>query len=323
MLSCSTKAKGWGLGLTLLLFAPLLPAQQPEVLPFLTAEQWAALEANNESYRNWVQQTHFERMNIVNFELYEERRRPVLDPLALGLRLAEFTAIRRLISTRITEISAANQKLLTPAQQARINALVINEKLTALSYAAPCEYWFTTPPTTERPISVYDIIYAFHRNPDCAKLTLADYLELSPATRADFNARREQLFQTFDQLLLDYKKHLAAYETALVATPLDPLELGRSYAGILQVFRDYGDARTAFINRRYADLTPAQQAKIKAVNDAVLDISNVLTADCYGLLLQPAPIIPNDQPTQGFYYGSAAYSASGYWQRCLTPPEIW
>lgn len=54
MLSCSTKAKGWGLGLTLLLFAPLLPAQQPEVLPFLTAEQWAALEANNESYRNWV-----------------------------------------------------------------------------------------------------------------------------------------------------------------------------------------------------------------------------------------------------------------------------
>ena len=310
------KQKGWGLGLALFVFASLLPAQT-ELLPYITSEQWTAIQANNNVYDVWLGR-QWERIGPVQRELYEEQRRPVLDPQAFGLRYAELTAIRRLGLTRIAELAAANRKLLTATQLAQLNALVINQKLIALTYAAPCEYWFTPPPTTENPIEVYDVVYSRHRDSQCAPPAIADYLDLSPATKTDFAARREQLFLNFDQLLIDYKKNLVAYEAAREASPLDPAELGRTVVAILQTFRDYGDRRTEFINRRYADLTPAQQAKLKAVNDAFLDAKRAEVADCYGLIAQPVPIIPSDEPFQVSFLVNVNYYKSG----CLLPPPI-
>ena len=314
----NSKRKGWGLGLTLFAFASLLPAQT-ELLPFINPELWTAIEANNNVYDAWLGK-QWERIGQVRRELYEEERRPVLDPQAFGLRYAELTAIRRQGIARIAELAAANRKLLTPAQLAPINALVVNQQLTALLYAAPCEYWFTRPPTAENPIDVYDVIYTRHRLPECAAASLADYLDLSPATRADFAARREQLFLTFDQLLLNYKKHVAAFEAAREASPLDPIELGRASVSILQVFRDFGDRRTDFSNRRHADLTPAQQAKLKAVNDAVLDTRRAELAECYGLFAQPVPIILSDLPFQNSALVNGIY---GYYRSgCLLAPPV-
>ncbi len=332
----NSKRKGWGLGLALFVFASLLPAQT-ELLPYITPAQWTAIETNNNRYGVWLSQ-HWERAYEVRRELEEEETRPVLDPQAFGLRIAELTAIRRQGIAHIAEAVTANRKLLSPAQLAQLDALVVNQKVIAITYFAPCEYWFTPPPSPERPITVIDVAYSSHRDPECVKSSLADYLELSPATRADFAARGDLLFLAFDQLRLDYDKHLTAYEAALVAAPLDPNELGRSLVAILQVARDYGTRRTEFINRRYADLSPAQQAKIQAVTTADLEAARAETASCYALLAKPAPIIPNDQPNQGFYYGpgfinnfyggslyGGFYGSSlhrGYRYDCMDPPRF-
>lgn len=236
--------------------------------------------------------------------------------------LADLKTTRRQGIARIADAVVANRKLLSPGQLAQLDALVVNQKLIALNRFAPCEYWFTSPPTAENPIDVNDLIYHRPPYPDCAKPTLSDYLELSPATRADFAARREQLFLSFDQLLLNYNQHVAAYEAAIEASPLDPAALGRSAVAILQVFRDYGDRRTEFINRRYADLSTAQQAKLQAVSDAVLQASRAEAAACYGLLGKPATIITDDQQAQTRYYATSALISGYFRSGCLHPPPV-
>ena len=317
--SKNSKRKGWGLGLALFVFASLLPAQI-ERLPYITPQQWTAIETNNNTYREWIS-IQAGRMWEVQQELTAEEQRPVLDPLAFGLRIAELTAIRRQAIARIADVVTANRKSLNPSQLAQLDALVVNEKLMAITYAAPCEYWFTPPPTADRPINGYDVVYSSHRYPGCTTPTLADYLELSPAIRADFAARRDQLFRVFDQLILDYNKYLAAYEVALEASPLEPAELGRPVVAILQVFRDYGDRRTEFINRRFADLSPAQQSKLRIVNEATPEAERAQTAACYGLLAKPALIIPNDQPNPSYY--AASYLYGRYGSGCVEPPPFW
>jgi|GEM_PF-3877602 len=315
----NSKRKGWGLGLTLFVFTALLPAQT-ELLPFITPAQWTAIESTNNAYGVWFSR-QWGRIDQVQRELQIEESRPVLDPQAFGLRLAELATIGREADSRIAETAAANRKLLDPAQLAQLDALVVNQKVIALTYFAPCEYWFT-PSTAERPIDVSDLIYSQHRYPDCTKPTLADYLELPPATRADFAARREQLFRTFDQLTLDYEGQVTTYRAALEASPLDPVAIGRSAVAILQVFRDYGDRRTEFINRRYADLSTAQQVKLHAVNDAVLQASRAEAAACYGLLGKPATIIRYDQQDQTRYYATSALISGYFRSGCLHPPPV-
>ncbi len=316
----NSERKGWGLGLTLFVLVSLLPAQT-ELLPDVTPEQWTAIRSNNNVYQVWlIQQSG--RVFEVQRELYEEESRPVLDPQAFGPRIAELTTIRRQGVAQLAEAVTANRKLLSAAQLARLDALVVNQKLIALTYSAPCEYWFTPPPTTDRPINVYDLVYSRHRESDCTKPTLADYLELSPAARSDFAARREELFLSFDQLLLDYKEQVAAYESALDASPLNPSALGRSAVAILQLFRDFGDRRTEFINRRYADLSPAQRAKLQAVSDAGLQASRAEAAACYGLLATPATIIPDDQQNQNGYYAISRALIREYRTGCVNAPPF-
>lgn len=102
-------------------FGPAWPSLQAYLV--LTAEQFAKLAENSRVHEQWARERSV-RVNQVQFEIFEESAKEVLDALALGLRFAEIEAIRREIEERQGLLVETNQKVLTPGQRAKFDQLL-------------------------------------------------------------------------------------------------------------------------------------------------------------------------------------------------------
>ncbi|MCX6606762.1 MAG: hypothetical protein NTV52_24700 [Acidobacteria bacterium] len=318
----NSKQKGWGLGLALFVFASLLPAQSStsaELLSFLTPEQWVSLDRSVESYQVWLS-PRIQRAFQVYQEYVIELKRPVVDSLGLGLRLAEIESIRREAVIEIERITLSNRNSLKPDQLAKLDGLVYNQALAWLQYQNSCELWFESTDSAVDDYDRYGIFVYADRSIFCSKATLADYLELSPATRADFEERRKQLYTEWNQRTLEYKTLAQGALAARQASPLDPVELGRRAASVEQLYRGFVARRNEFINRRYADLTVPQKAKLQAVKDAARELSQVGVAECYALLLKPAPRILPPPSSEAMTRAALIRPPSDKLRRKASPP---
>jgi hypothetical protein len=91
--------------------------------------QLAAMQANAINSNRF---SPISRMRAVVGEIVEELKRPVLDPMALGLRFAELESNRRQISEAEHRLVDANLALLDQAQKTKYTALIDAQRLRPL-----------------------------------------------------------------------------------------------------------------------------------------------------------------------------------------------
>jgi hypothetical protein len=101
----------------------------------LTEAQAQKIFEQNSEFTRWSS-TRSQRLYEVQSEIVVETARSRLDAAALGVRYAEFEAIRREIVERNTKLIAANVAVLTAAQVLMLKALEEPLKLVATSSLA-------------------------------------------------------------------------------------------------------------------------------------------------------------------------------------------
>jgi hypothetical protein len=89
----------------------------------LTGDQMAAMNRLNAELRRF-QSDKGRRATQVQLELQDERQKETLDPMAFGLRYVELEAIQRDVAAKAKDTAAEVQKLFTPAQKTKLQALV-------------------------------------------------------------------------------------------------------------------------------------------------------------------------------------------------------
>jgi hypothetical protein len=101
---------------------PLFPPALQRYFEFST-EQVTSIQRLNQALQQ-LQVEKLTRSSRVQLEIAQETAKPTLDAMALGLRYLELEAIQREIRAQHAKTYEEIQKLLTPAQKTRLEALV-------------------------------------------------------------------------------------------------------------------------------------------------------------------------------------------------------
>ncbi len=118
--------------------SPACPATYPISIRdyfSLTDSQVSSILALESAYQT-LQTRKTNRTNDVEVEIRDETAKPAPDPLALGVRYAELVEIKQELTQADLDGRAAARNLLTPAQQAKLKALMDTTALSIYQFAA-------------------------------------------------------------------------------------------------------------------------------------------------------------------------------------------
>jgi hypothetical protein len=113
---------------------PLFPPDLQRYFEF-TTDQVASIQRLNSALQQF-QMDKFTRSGRVQLEIAQETAKPTLDAMALGLRYLELEAIQREVRAQHNKTYEEIQKLLTPAQKTKLEALTAALRLQGVICAA-------------------------------------------------------------------------------------------------------------------------------------------------------------------------------------------
>lgn len=113
----------------------------------LTDAQSRDVARINGEFRTW-QLSRYLRQAEVQAELAVETAKSPLDPMALGVRLAEVESIRREIRDETARVRARQLALLSDAQKEKLKSLEQARALQPVASAAECENLLAPAPAT-------------------------------------------------------------------------------------------------------------------------------------------------------------------------------
>ena len=277
--------------LWLTLCASLVAAQStfpPELGQYLaiTPSQKSAIEALESSFAASLVKSQG-RTDAVNAEIAIEAAKPVVDPLALGVRLVEIETIRRQIQTQYSQLRTESMAALNDAQRALLAPLADTGRLYpliadayGLGLLSDDGSYVSTPYGSI--LFVWTCCGA--SGPESG---LIPYLNLTDSQSAllDQMAASASLFlnDLFDQQLL---VQIKIYDELAKDTP-DPDAAGLLYANRVELTRKQLSAGSDLATRMQAQLTPDQKLKFKPVADLDSRRLLIVEASCIHLVDLP------------------------------------
>lgn len=270
----------------------------------LTREQSRSI-ARNEADFELFQRQKADRAGRVRAEIAAENARRPLDPAGLGLRYVELETIRRELDEQTRTRALANQRLLTPAQRAKLGALDSARRLQELVSMGVCtglidiERYSEILPGFRRLVFPGFVIPASRFSPaGISRLSAAqpfcafaeplfDTLQFSAAQRRTVSNGSDS-FRSFLSAKEDRFSQVEREIAELTAAAsLEAHALGLRYVEIetiLQEIRDESERARAGLR---ATLTPPQKQRLETLTEAGALQAAVSPAECIGLLDPP------------------------------------
>jgi hypothetical protein len=287
----------------------LFPRSLAESLALSDAQAGAINQLNVAYDRFWAEKQA--RIAEVRADIDAKTADDPLDPVALGVRYAEIEAINRDLRDKSNALRADVAKVLTPAQQPRLQALADAQALQPLITQAECSYFLTPFPQRIIPAFRVDPISigvisgpiisgafgfsssfcqsGFRAAP--APRPVSDfeaYLGLDRTQVAAIDSLAAAYFRFNDEKQLRVEQVQSDINQLTAADPLDPGALGLRYAEIEAINRDLRDKQSELRAGIAKVLTAAQQAKVKVLDAARSQASLIDLAVCENLLV-PVP----------------------------------
>ena len=109
----------------------------------LTETQVQQIRQQNAEFEEWMTPKYERMASVLPFEIAAETAKEPIDEAALGARYAELERLRREIAARRAGVIAANLRVLTEAQRAKMKAL--DEALQLVGTGAQAEAFLLMP----------------------------------------------------------------------------------------------------------------------------------------------------------------------------------
>jgi Spy/CpxP family protein refolding chaperone len=295
----------------------------------LTDSQAGAIAGLNSAYLEFTsgKQT---RIYQVQSEITALTAADPLDSAALGVRYAEIEAINRDIRDKLVDLRGNTAKVLTTAQQPKLQALAAAADLLPMASVATCEGLLagttaasvvsavlssTSTTTTTTSGTVYGCLIAvaseriaiFDSTGQMKTfLTLTDPQESAMGTLTG-------AYRTFTG---EKQSRIAQVRTEIASLidsdVLDPLAIGNGYAEIEAINRDLRDKWNDLRAGLQQVLTVVQMAKLQTLSDAVALQTTISQAQCENL------VVPSSNPFYGYAGVPTAIMRAGDFSQ-LTP----
>jgi hypothetical protein len=293
---------------------PLIPSSIAEYLGLTPAQVATFVRNIEEQYARAVAVE--ERRETVEAELAAEALRDPVDPMALGVRLAELETTRRELREQGRQLVARHHSLLTQTQAARLEvvmaAMMASNQLGAVASDAACLYLMET----------YSGLGAFCHsryasvNSSQAKdrtrrtveerSALEQFLQLTPQQIARYRANQQE-FATWLQTAGNAYEAQQEACRALASSPLDPLRIGIPAARVATLTQRYHQRARELIAANRAILTDNQRLRLNILEEARALAPTVAFAESEAFLAR-ADGQPNFSfSSGGAYYGSGLY----------------
>lgn len=255
-----------------------------------------------------------ERRNTVEAEIAAEALRDPIDPMALGLRFAELeTSIREFIAQG-REIIARHRSLLTPAQAARLDAVIAATRLGAVAGDATCLYLMEG---YNGPGGFCHSGYASGsasqakdrtRRTTEQRTALEQFLQLTPEQIARYRANQRE-FMTWVRTPSGYDEANDEACRALASSPLDPMRIGIPAARLAMITRAYLQRAQELIAANQAILTDAQRLRLNILEEARALTPTIAFAEHEGFLNRADGQLYFYFSDEGGFGGSAIYTS--------------
>jgi hypothetical protein len=259
-----------------------------------------------------------ERRDTVEAEIAAEALRDPVDPMALGLRLAELETTRREFVAQGREIIARHRSLLTPTQAARLEivvaAMMASNQLGAIASDAACLYLMEG---YSGPGSFCHFMYAggiASQAKDRARRTteersaLEQFLQLTPEQIARYRANQRE-FMTWVHAPNGYYEANQEACRALASSPLDPMRIGIPAARLATLTQRHLQRARELIAANQAILTDSQRLRLNILEEARALAPTAAFAESEAFLARA-----DGQPNFSFS-GEGGYSGSGLYMR--------